>query len=272
MRLAAPLVAITLAVGTGLLAREPAPLTKLTARAMPDRVLARRVFGDLGRIMRPIPDRGRSGVRPTIPLGRLSFMTIPHGSGVAGLCETLWVDVRFEPAGPLSGANTPVRPNGFTEHIVYLVGDLPRLMNLEGAEDDEIQRLDTHCAGIDPRTVSTIAATDGAAAARAVRVSEDLLSAARAGRPVPALVCEGLVPPGQPPSAASACLQFLSRLSAANISAVYDCTAPPPGTSSCFYVSNDGIALRFEFRPNDGWPSRIVAQQEAIVGPDQMID
>jgi hypothetical protein len=53
---------------------------------------------------------------------------------------------------------------------------------------------------------------------------------------------------------------------------VYDCTLPPPGVSSCFYVSNDGIALRFEFRPNDGRPSRIVAAQEIIVGPDQMID
>jgi len=272
MRLAAALVAIALATGSGLLAREPVPLTKMTVRSMPDRVLARRVFGELGRIMRPVPDRGQPGVRPTRPLGRLSFMTISYASDVAGLCETLWVNVEFEPAGPLAGANTRVRPNGFTEHTIYLVGDLPRLLNLEGAEDDERPRLDASCARIDPRRVSTIAASDGAVAARAVRVVEDLLGAARAGRPVAALVCEGLVPPGQPPLSPAGCLQFVSRLRVDNVSAVYDCTPPPPGISSCFYVSNDGIALRFEFRPSDRRPSRIVAQQEIIVGPDRMID
>jgi hypothetical protein len=271
MRPVAALVAIALAAGSSLLAREPIPLTKMTVRSMSEQVLARRIFGDVGRIMRPVSDHGQRGVRPTRPLGQLSFLTIPHASDVPGLCETLWVNVSFEPAGPLSGADTQVRPNGFTEHTIYLIGDLPRLRNLEGAEDDERPRLDARCADIDPRSVSTIAAADGAMAARAVRLSEDLFGAARAGRPVGALVCEGLVPPGQPPSASAACLQFLSRLRTTNISAVYDCTAPPPGTSSCFYVSNDGIALRFEFRPNDGRPSRIVAEQEIIVA-DQMID
>jgi hypothetical protein len=229
MRLAAVLVAIAQAGSTALLARAPVPLTKITVRSMPDQVLTRRIFGDLGRIMRPLLDRGQPGVRPTRPLGRLSFMTIPHASDVAGLCESLWVEVGFEPAGPLSGANTHVRPNGFTEHTIYLVGDLPRLLNLEGAEDDERPRLDARCAGIDPRSVSTIAASDGEVAARAVRLVEDLLGAARAGRPVAALVCENLVPPGEPPLAPAACLQFASRLRADNVFAVYDCTPPPPG-------------------------------------------
>jgi hypothetical protein len=68
------LAAIAVAVpgSSALFAGGTAPFTKVTARAMPQAALTRRLFGDLGQIMLPAFFRGHSGHRPTQAIARRS--------------------------------------------------------------------------------------------------------------------------------------------------------------------------------------------------------
>src|ERR1700710_483490 len=157
MRLTAALVAMAVAGTTALLAREPEPLTKVTVRTMPEQVLARRLFGELGRIMLPDVYHGRPGRRPTRPLDLLSFATVPGAANAEGLCETQWVTVYFEPAGPLRGADTPVRPRRINSSTAYIVRDLARFRAASSGDSESERNADAACRAIDPRLAHSIA-------------------------------------------------------------------------------------------------------------------
>jgi hypothetical protein len=268
MRLAAALVAIVLAAGTGLLAREPAPLTKVTARAMPREALARRLFGDLGRIMLPAFFRGAPGARPTRPLDSLEFLTIPTATNSPGLCASSAVTVRFAPDGPLAGGDTPVRPTGIETSQFYVVADLGRLRRRDELGEAERRRLNLDCAAIDPREVSNISAPAEYMLVADLRILADLLEAARAGHTAMRVNCT--VARDAPPVSESACLQRLAQLDIRRVSMVDRCE-PPSNGGACFSAAVEDTSVRFESDSMTAPPSRVFVEPLIVVA-DQRID
>jgi hypothetical protein len=246
MRLAAALVAIGLATGTALHARAPVPLTKPSVRAMPAQVLTRRLFGDLGRIMLPNFWRGQTGVRPTQPLRRLEFLTVPRVAGYeAGLCESSWVTVEFEPVGPLRGAETVVRPARVRSVIGYLTVDPRRGGDATALDDAGKARLDMICRRIDPRTRNLFSAREPQMAMQGRRLIFDLVEGARAHHVATALDCTHMVPPGDSPLTAEACVQAVARFDLDSLGGVEACGPAPAYPPSCYLVTVENIEVRF---------------------------
>lgn len=265
MRLAVGLVAIALAAGTGLLAAEPEPLTKLTVRAMPTEVLNRRLFGDLGSILLPYFSLGRPNVRPVEPLRTLEFLTIAHAtSPEAGLCESTEVIVRFEPAGPVHGADTEVRPARLESATQYFVSDRRRVRTTAPFDEAEHERLEADCRRIDPRTRNLFSARRSDFALRGLRLVLDLVEAARDRRLAAPLDCTGMAPPGAPPLTAPACLRTVARLDPDHLLAVGICGDAIDIPVLCYWASIDGITLHFVLS-QDETIERVALSQDIIV-------
>jgi hypothetical protein len=241
MRFAVALVAIALAAGTGLLARDPVPLTKMTVRTMPERVLSRRLFGDLGQIMLPDVYHGHPGRRATRPLDLLSFATVPRAANAEGLCETQWVTVYFEPAGPLRGADTPVRPRRVASVEGYIVRDLARIRADPAADAEDEPNADAACQAIDPRNAHRISGRSEFHVQSGLRAVLALIDAAKEGRTLVPLDCSEAMMDGAPLGDA-ACLAAVGRLGIGDISGISACDSAPPSTL-CYRISLGGFEM-----------------------------
>jgi hypothetical protein len=262
-------LAVALPASNALVAAEARPLTKITARAMPQAALTRRLFGDLGQIMLPAFDRGSPGHRPTRPLGSLEFLTVPIATATPGLCETSSVTVHFEPDGPLAGADTPVHPTRIETTILYAIEDFAALRRGDDLSRSGGERLALDCADLDPRQATTIRADGGEMLAANLRILGDQLEAARAGHPHASLVCPG--PDDMPQVSASDCLSSFAQLDPRHIWTVSRCQVPPAGVAGCVDMGVDGMSLRFESASIIAAPSRIVIEPIIVVA-DERID
>jgi len=164
----------------------PGTLTAAQLEATPPEEVARRLFGDLSRIVYPVYalPPGRS------PLGgvrSLHFYTRPYGAGLSGICRTDLLIVLFERAPyTIAGDDPPVQPARIVMYDnSYFVSDLAR------ARAGEIDH-ESSCSNIDPRTVPRIVASRPGEVADAVINFADLIDGARAGRVALALDCQGL--------------------------------------------------------------------------------
>jgi hypothetical protein len=276
MRLLALLLVLLSAGGTALAQRSDVILTKNQVRAMAPEAVARRLFGGLAPLVLPIADRGQPGVRPTRPLRSLSFLTRPSSANWDGICRTEAILVEFEPAGPPAGADTRVRPRRFTSGPVYFVPDPARLRPPPPDEESEDPvaadsrwnaRADAACAGIDPRRVQRIGATEEYRLT-ALRLLLDLVEDARAGRAAIPLDCGALGPPEARLSAA----QCRARFGQVDVRAVDMISAcdPPPGVV-CHRLFVGGYQLDLVMAPNN---QRVASAKldPLIIVADRMID
>ncbi len=133
--LALPLVLIS-AGGAALAQRSDVVVTKTEVRAMPPEAMVPRLFGGLAPLILPIPDRGQPGVRPTRPLRSLSFLTRSSRTNWEGICQSDLFQVEFEPAGPIAGADTRVRPWRVVTETLYCVPNPAGLRPPPPSEDE----------------------------------------------------------------------------------------------------------------------------------------
>lgn len=241
MRALAALAVLVLAGGAALAARDAAPLTKNSVRAMAPDALTRRLFGEVAPIMLPVADRVRPGGRPTQPLRRLTFLTVPHAANIEGMCQTQVVVVEFEPAGPLAGPDTPVRPRRIRSAPAYFVRDQARLRAAHAGEAEDERRVDMACAAIDPRRVHTISARNDYQVGPALRLMLDVAEAARAGRPLVPLDCSAIMENGARLTEAQ-CLAEFARLGVDQVFSIWPCD-PPPGALVCHRLDAGGNQL-----------------------------
>ncbi len=271
MRLAAGLLATALTVGTGLLVREPVPLTKPSVRAMPAQVLTRRLFGDLGRIMLPNFWRGRPGVPPSQPLRRLEFMTVPRAvDWEAGLCQSSWVTVEFEPAGPPRGALTVVRPSRVNSSTGYFAAELRQARDAAQLDDTGQVGLDRLCRRIDPRERNLFSARDPQLGRQGLRLIYDLVEAARANRLRASLDCTHMMPASDPPLTAEGCVQTIARFDPDRLAGVEDCGAEPAYPPNCYLLSIQTVEVRV--RLGAGRAIEQVSLEQMIVTGDTIRD
>jgi hypothetical protein len=211
MRRAGALLPIALASAPAVAAEKPVPLTKESVRTMAPEELARRVFGDLGHVMYPLPysePRG-SGVS-TMPLRALWFLTRPRRSYRAGLCETDRIAVAFEPVPYSLGRDPAVRPYRFEKYENHFVQDFAKARTGDpvGDEEDEAA-LESACAATDPRNVNIIVASSPFEIVAGLDSLADLVEAAKAGRAPAPLDCRD---ESGEPITETECLKNLARL------------------------------------------------------------
>jgi hypothetical protein len=282
MRVLALLLVFLSIGGTALAQRGGVVLTKNEARAMGPEALTRRIFGGLAPIMLPVVDRGQPGVPATRPLRRLFFYTLPHGANWPGLCETGLVTVEFEPAGPLAGADTSVRPRRISSASRYFPFDRALLLGRvsrgddgeEEAEDeerdeaDEARRADAACAAIDPRVTGNFGAQHDYQAATAVRLLLELAEAARARRALVSLDCSALGPRDAGPSEAE-CIAAFATLDAAQLDWIATCDPPPAVVCHRLFIG--GYQVDLTMAPNNQQLAAAKLDQLIVVA-DQLID
>ena len=271
MRILALLLVLVMTGGVALAQRGGVTLTKTEARAMAPDVLTRRVFGGLAPLMLPVAEGGQPGTRPTRPLRRLYFYTLPYGANVAGMCQSEIVAVEFMPAGPPAGADTLVRPRRITGQPVYFVRDQARLRagdpNEDEAEDEG--RIDAACAAIDPRRAHTIGARNEYQLGVALRLLLDVAEAARGGRALVQLDCSGLIGPGDQLNDPQ-CLARFAELGLDDVFEIVPCD--PPGGSVCHRLFVGAYQVDLTMAPNNQRLAGAKIEPMVIVGPDQMID
>jgi hypothetical protein len=261
MRLAAAFAAMALAAGPGLLAREPAPLTRTSVGEMTPQALSRRLFGDLSGIMFRIPRFGRLVDRPNEPLQWLHFLTRPYTTEDGGVCGTTHLTVYFQPVGARHGARTAVRPwRIFTEQNFFLL-DHARLRNREPIADPERPRLENACAAQDPRNTRWFTAPGSSEVAEVARRFADLVEAARRGRSTAPLDCTPLASFGNPPVDEAECVRRIAHLDPAKIWEVRACDDRPCVSA----VVDGGYIVSFNLRPGDAAPVRITVEPNIIV-------
>jgi hypothetical protein len=261
MRLAAALVAIVLSAGTGLRAREPAPLTRTRVLAMAPDTLSRRLFGDLSGIMFRIPRFGRLVDRPDQPLQWLHFLTRPYTTEDGGVCGTTHLTVYFQPVGARRGARTAVRPwRIFTEQNFFLL-DHARLRSTEPIAGWERPRLERACAAQDPRITRWFTAPSSSDVAEAARRFADLVEAARHGRSTAPLDCTPLAAFGNPPVDEAACIQSIAQLDPAKIWEVHNCDR----VFCVRAVVDGGYIISFDLRLGDAAPVRITVEPNIVL-------
>jgi hypothetical protein len=261
MRLAATFVAIAFAAGTGLLAREPAPLTRTSVLAMAPDALSRRLFGDLSGIMFRIPGFGRLRDRPDQPLQWLHFLTRPYTTEDGGVCGTTHLTVYFHPVGARRGARTAVRPwRIFTEQNFFLL-DHARLRSREAITDAERPRLEEACAAQDPRRTRWFTAPSSSEVAEAARRFADLVEAARHGRSTAPLDCTPLGTNGNPRVSETECIQSIAHMDPLKIWEVRACDR-----AFCVRaVVGDGYIISFDLNRAEAAPVRITVEPNIIV-------
>lgn len=241
-------------------AADPPPLNWAAVRDMPADALARQLFGEVGEIMflrhHQVP--AATG-RLSLPLRWLTFLTRPRASYRAGVCETDWVTVEFEPAPFALGPDPAVRPRRFTVSTKFIVQDLAKVRD-GGPSVDEMPALEKACVAIDPREVSPIIAGSAFDVTGTVGLLADLVDSARAGRAAAPLECRDHL--GEALSEA-ACLQNLARLKPEQTyqaQLLADCV-PGDATRYCRQASvwdfSQGVDIRFEMIRGSGKLTRI---------------
>jgi len=232
----------------------PGTLTAAELEATPPEEIARRLFGDLSRIVYPVyPRRQR-----TLPMGgvrALQFYTRPYGAGLSGICQTDLLIVMFETAPyTLRRDDPPVQPARVALYDnSYFVADLAR------ARAGEVDH-QSSCSETDPRTVPLIVASRPGEVTDAVTNFADLIDGARAGRVSVALDCQGLA--GEALDDRS-CFALLSRYRPERIHAV----SSVPG---CGRGATDSWCSRIETsldRPDTAYDDRADRLEITFEGP-----
>jgi hypothetical protein len=238
-------------------------------RSMPPRVLARRLFGDLGRIMLPAFFHGHPGRRPTRPLGFLEFVTVPRAASVEGMCETQWVTVYFEPAGAQRGADTPVRPRAITSSPGYIIRDLARVRANPAGDAENESNADAACRAIDSRNEHSISGHDAFEVQAGLRALLALIDAAREGRSLAPLDCSDAVMDGAPMGDA-ACLAAIGRLGVGDIALIGSCASDAAGPR-CHRIAAGEFEMRLVMEPN-GRQLAHAKLETMIIIADERID
>ena len=212
---AAVLAAIVAAVAPAFGATEPVPLTRESVSRMAPDQLARRVFGELGHVMYPLPYRPPQVGASMLPLQALAFLTRPRGSYRAGICETDRIVVAFERQPLAMGPDPAVRPYRFQVYEAFFVQDFDAAREGGPPEDEEADaELGQRCAAIDPREKQLIVADSAFDVVGGLDSLADLVEAAQAGRAPAPLQC---VDEREQPVAEADCLRRLSRLEPLNL-------------------------------------------------------
>lgn len=206
----AGLAALFLAGAPVIGSAEPAPLTNDSVGRMPPDELARRVFGDLGHVMYPLPSRSSRGGASGLPLQALAFLTRPRGSYRAGVCQTDRIVVAFERTPFAIGPDPAVRPYRFQVYENYFVQDFADARAGGPPEDPEADaELGRTCAAIDPRERQLIVAESAFDVVGGIDALADLIEAAQAGQALAPMQC---LDEQAQPVAENECLGRLSRL------------------------------------------------------------
>ena len=232
----------------------PGTLTAAELESTPPEEIARRLFGDLSRIVYPVYPRQQRAL-PSRGVRALQFYTRPYGAGLSGICQTDLLIVMFETAPyTLRRDDPPVQPARVALYDnSYFVADLAR------ARAGEIDH-QSSCSEIDPRTVPLIVASRPGEVTDAVTNFAGLIDGARAGRVSVALDCQGLA--GEALDDRS-CFALLSRYRPERIHAV----SSVPG---CGRGATDSWCSRIETsldRPDTAYDDRADRLEIIFEGP-----
>ena len=263
MRSAVLLLAVAATLAVVPVSAQP-PLTREEARRLPPERLARRVLGDLARILLPMPIPARDRWRGDDVLRELSFLTPPRFGGEGGLCETDHLRVRFEPVGPLEGVATPVRARFMELTPQYFIRDLARIDAGGPVEEEEQRREDRACAAVDPRTVTRIDAAGGNTAARGLRRASAFVRAARAGRALAPIACR-LDDADREASLQPDCLAEVAGFRLERVRQISECNDPDVPDAWCLDVSDWSTQLRVWVRPGSQEPVRAAVERVIII-------
>ncbi|MEA3015381.1 MAG: hypothetical protein QOI38_103 [Sphingomonadales bacterium] len=265
MRGAATLLLALAAIGAAVPASAQPPLTHAEARRLPPDRLARRVFGDLARTLLPVPLAAPNGWGGDV-LRDMLFLTPAQYAGEAGLCATDQLVVRFEPVGPLDGADTPVRARRMELSTEYFVRDLGRIVAPVPAEDDEEEqrREERACAAADPRSFTRIRAQEGAIVVQGLRLASAVIRAAREGRALVPIACR-LDDSEREASLQPDCLADIAALRLDRVNLIGDCYDPAVPGTPCFDLSDWSTQLRIWVRPGSQEPVRAAIERVIII-------
>jgi hypothetical protein len=220
--------------------------------------VARGLLGDGAANVLPMWEARTGGPAVDAPLRLLMFRSVGRSSGLAGLCASDQIQVRFAPAGPIQGAATRVRPDrSWSSPIFYLAGEAAAAPAPLSAEARPAA--DTACRAIDPRRTHIFLAPDPDVLARALGVIAGAAAAARHGTMPAPLDCAATGWEGHAPLDHGRCAALVAGI---DVNLV-DSAAPCPGAEPwrCMIVEiglEPGPAGidRIELRIDDGGPGQ----------------
>lgn len=234
----------------------PTSWSRTEVDAMGPAAVARRLLGDGAANVLPMWEARGAGPAVDAPLRLLMFRSIGRSSGLAGLCASDQIQVRFAPAGPVQGAATRVRTDrSWSSPIFYLAGEAAAAPVAVSAEARPAA--DAACRAIDPRRTHIFLAPDPDLLARALSILTQAAAAARAGSPPAPLDCAAT---GWEGHAALDRRQCTALIAGIDVDLV-DSAAPCPGAEPwrCTIVEiglepGSGEIDRIEVRIDDGGP------------------
>ena len=227
-------VVIAVVWATGSAGAAP-PITKIEARSLPERVVIQRVLDQLSDILIP-PEPWPKGHRPKRLLTDMYYSTKPHGTYVAGLCESDRVIFRFDPTGVHDeGASTPVKVSGLevtrTFHFVA-----PPSVEIDSVEMSRIdsRALDRRCAELNSDE-EFFMADDETLARDGVLLLRSALNQVTADSVPSSFNCEGASPRD--------CAQTLATLRLDELTSIRTCIGESDKNKLCTQIWGKEAAL-----------------------------
>jgi hypothetical protein len=186
-------------------------LSRTQIDAMAPEAVAHLLFGERSNLL-PLWQTPGNSRRIDAPLELLMFRSPGRSSGTAGLCVSDQIQMGFEPAGPIQGAATPVRPTRtWSSPIFYLANDRVALSAAPVGENAR-PAADAECRSIDPRHVHVFLARDPERLARTLAIVEQAIAAAQRGvTPVP-IDCSATGGQGHVQLGTRECMALVARI------------------------------------------------------------
>jgi hypothetical protein len=188
------------------------------------------------------------------------FRTAGRSAGFVGLCVANQINVRFEPAGPIEGAATRVRPlRSWSTEVYYLPDDTFPVAPAPVSTADRPTE-DANCRSIDSRRTHIFLAPDPDVLARALAALSQARATASAGlSPVP-LDCPS-TEAGQPRLDEQRCLALIARIELDRVDRVSGCPGLEPWRCVIAEIGFDPGAgesegTMAEIRIDDGGPGQ----------------
>lgn len=256
------LAALSMGVGAAQAsaAQEARAISKLEARALPERDVRRMVLQQLGDVLlsAPAPRRQGSGS----PLAELSFYTRPHANQTGGVCQTDSVTIAFRPTDTVTyDASTPTHVTGVSAQPMFRVTRAIGPPQIGDLEPGDIPDADAGCARLDPRKTHFFAAQNEDAAVQGIWLLRAVARQARTDSPAFRPDCAGY---------RGNCRLLLAALDQDRVIAIRRCDHPAPADQSCVDVEAENwvkIEINQPYSPPQGPLTVIVRQELVIVAP-----